>query len=35
MKVRPDVGTSLAAGFADKARLEIGEPEIVRAIGPR
>jgi hypothetical protein len=29
MKVRPDVGTSLAAGFAHEPRLEIGKPDVI------
>ncbi len=29
MKVRPHIGASLAAGFANKPRLEIGEPDVI------
>jgi hypothetical protein len=29
-KIRPDVGASLAAGLADEARLQIGEPDVIR-----
>jgi len=30
MKVRPHVGTALAAHSADETRLEIGQPRVVR-----
>ena len=30
MEVRPDVGASLAAGFADEAGLDIGQPDLIR-----
>ena len=29
MKVRPDVGASLAAGLADKPGLEIRKPDVI------
>src|SRR6266478_3151175 len=32
MKVRPNVGTSLAAGLANEPRLEIGQPETIRPL---
>jgi hypothetical protein len=30
MPVRPDISASLAACFADEARLDIGEPHVIR-----
>jgi hypothetical protein len=30
MKVRPDVGASLAAGLAHEAWLKIGKPDVIR-----
>ena len=32
MKVRPDVGTPLAAGLANEACLEIGNPDVIRPL---
>ena len=32
MEVRPDVGASLAAGFADEAGLDIGESDVIRPL---
>jgi hypothetical protein len=29
MKVRPNIGPSLAAGLAEEARLEVGQPHVV------
>ena len=29
VEVRPDVGTTLAAGRADEARLDVAQPEII------
>jgi hypothetical protein len=30
MKVWPHIGASLAAGFTDELRFEIGEPDVIR-----
>ena len=30
MKIRSDVGASLAAGLAHEARMQIGEPNVIR-----
>ena len=29
IEIRPDIGAALAAGRADKARLDVGEPDII------
>jgi hypothetical protein len=34
-KIRPDVSASLTAGLVDETWLEIGEPDVIRAIDPR
>ena len=31
MKVRPNIGTPLAAGFANEPWFEIGEPDVIRS----
>ena len=30
MKIGPNVGALLAAGFTDELRFEIGEPDVIR-----
>jgi hypothetical protein len=30
MKVRPDIGASFSAGFANKPRLKVGQPDVIR-----
>jgi hypothetical protein len=32
VKIRPDVGSSLAAGFANEPPFQIGEPDVIRPL---